>query len=158
MSDELTKYKNDGFVGFVKVADLLDSIKQVPREGGVYIVLRTNNTPMQFLEVGTGGFYKGENPNADLKTLVNKVVKDSITIYIGKGVNLRRRLRELLRFGKGYDVAHRGGCYMWQIADADEMVIAWKLTPNQEPRIVEASMIAEYVNEYGKFPFANRQP
>jgi hypothetical protein len=155
MIDELIKYKNDGFVGFVKVADLLDSIKQVPRKGGVYIVLRTNSTPMQFLEVGTGGFYQGKKPNADLKTLVNKVVKDSITIYIGKGVNLRRRLRELLRFGKGYDVAHSGGRYLWQISDADDLLVAWKPTPTQDPRSVEASMLTDYINEYGKLPFAN---
>jgi hypothetical protein len=60
-----------------------------------------------------------------------------------------------LRFGQGANIGHWGGRYLWQISDSDDLLVAWKKTPNDDPRIVETSMLAEYINEYGKLPFAN---
>jgi hypothetical protein len=155
MCDELTKYKNDGFVGFVKVSALRLSTNQLPDVGGVYVLVRTSNTNMHFLKVGTGGHFKGKNPNVDIETLESNVVPGSITMYIGKATSLRKRIGQLLRFGQGANVGHRGGRYLWQISDADDLLVAWKPTPTQDPRLVEASMLKDYINEYGKLPFAN---
>lgn len=76
-------------------------------------------------------------------------------MYIGKATSLRKRLGQLLRFGAGANVGHWGGRYLWQLADADDLVIAWKETPMIDPRMVEASMLQDYVTHYGRLPFAN---
>lgn len=155
MIDEITKYKEDGFMGFVKVSALRMSLSDLPDVKGVYVLLRIAKTELRFLKVGTGGHFKGKNPNADIETLKSNVVANSITMYIGKATSLRKRLGQLLRFGQGANIGHWGGRYLWQISDSDDLLVAWKKTPNDDPRIVEASMLAEYINEYGKLPFAN---
>lgn len=153
--DELTNYQNEGFNGFVKVSDLRLSTGVLPETQGVYVVIRTNSEKPQFLECGTGGHFKGRNPNVTLSELENNLVPGSNVMYIGKATSLRNRVKQLLRFGAGSNVGHWGGRYLWQLADANDLVIAWKETPMEDPRAVEVRMLTEYVNKYGKRPFAN---
>ncbi len=153
--NEITKYKKEGFNGFVKVADLRLTSGMIPDNGGVYVVVRASDDLPQFLEEGTGGHFKGKNPNVAIAELQNNIVKGSATMYIGKATNLRKRLEQFLRFGAGANVGHWGGRYLWQLADASDLLIAWKETPMIDPRGVEVDMLTEYVNEYGRLPFAN---
>lgn len=49
------------------------------------------------------------------------------TVYLGKGDKLRTRLRTYARFGAGDPkAAHWGGRYIWQLADAAELLVAWR--------------------------------
>lgn len=153
--EEIAKYKGDGFSGFVKVSDLRASSGIIPQSAGIYVVLRVSDNKPQFLGIGTGGHFKGKDPNVSIAELENNIVNGSSTMYIGKATSLRKRLGQLLRFGVGANVGHWGGRYLWQLADADDLVIAWKETPMIDPRMVEASMLQGYVTHYGRLPFAN---
>lgn len=153
--DELNNYKNEGFKGFVKISDLRMSTDVLPRDKGVYVVIRKNDEKPKFLECGTGGHFKGKDPNVSISELENNLVSGSNVMYIGKATNLRNRLKQLLRFGAGANVGHWGGRYLWQLSDANDLIIAWKETPMEDPRTVEIRMLTEYVNKYGKRPFAN---
>lgn len=153
--NEIQKYKEDGFEGFVKVSDLRVSSRVIPQDGGVYVVVRESTDNPRFLETGTGGHFKGKDPNVSISELEANLVADSSTMYIGKATNLQKRLGQLLRFGTGANIGHWGGRYLWQLADAEELLIAWKETPLKDPREEEILMLTEYVNRFGQLPFAN---
>ncbi|MGP1345355.1 MAG: hypothetical protein ACTS3F_01630 [Phycisphaerales bacterium] len=155
----------DGFTGFVKVRDLRDcKLASVPGKSGdlgVYIMLRMAEGVPNFLEVSTGGHFKGRDPSVRLDVLEAKWVPGSKIVYIGKAgapgksATLRSRLRQYLDFGAGRPVGHWGGRYTWHLPDSDDLVVCWKLTPNADPREVERRMIQEFAEAFGCRPFAN---
>lgn len=155
MTTEIENYRKDGFIGFVPVSKLRGNTKVVPESGGVYIVVRESDKAPEFLTEGTGGFFKGKNPNVSIEELKVNYVADSKIVYIGKATSLKKRVGQLLRFGAGSAVGHWGGRYLWQLADSDNLLIAWKPTPTVDPRIEEVRMLEEYVSLHGKLPFAN---
>lgn len=153
--NEIAQYKKEGFEGFIPVARLRGNTAILPEEAGVYVVIRDSETAPQFLKEGTGGFHKGKNPNVSIAELSDNYVADSKTVYIGKATSLRSRVRQLLRFGAGAAVGHWGGRYLWQLADSDDLLVAWKPTPGCVPEIIESQMIRDFVSLHGKRPFAN---
>jgi hypothetical protein len=77
--------------------------------------------------------------------------------YIGKGDNIRDRLYDYAAFGAGRRRPHWGGRYIWQLADRDELVVAWKpCQPEQTAAAFEAELVKSFkaVNG-GRLPFAN---
>jgi len=68
---------------------------------------------------------------------------------------LSKRLNEYRRFGAGKPIAHWGGRYIWQMSDSPALLVAWRETPLEDPRLVEQAYIAEFVRHYGQRPFAN---
>lgn len=157
MEKEIEMYKNDGFKGFIPGKTLRSNASSVPSEPGVYIVVRDSECAPTFLATGTGGHFKGKNPNVDISELQDNYVDDSKVVYIGKANNLSKRIGQLLCFGAGEAVGHWGGRYLWQLSDAEDLLIAWKETPGKEPRQVEKSMIEDFCARHGKLPFANRK-
>jgi hypothetical protein len=63
--------------------------------------------------------------------------------------------RQFAAFGAGKPIGHWGGRLIWQLADSDKLLVAWKETPGEVPRNVETDLITEFRNHYGKPPFAN---
>lgn len=155
MTKEIENYRKDGFTGFVQVSKLRSAASLLPDSGGVYIVVRDSDNSPEFLATGTGGFFKGKNPNVGLEELESNYVAGSKVVYIGKATNLKKRVGQLLRFGAGSAVGHWGGRYLWQLADSDNLLIAWKTTPINDPRAEEIKMLEEFVARHGKLPFAN---
>jgi hypothetical protein len=159
--DEL---KKAGFLGFRTFAELRDGgVNEIPEQQGVYLALRTDTAPPTFLAASTGGHSKRRNPTVDVAILSDAWVAKAITVYIGKaggsGVyeTLRSRIRLYMRFGGGAACGHWGGRFVWQLADAEQLTICWKETPNREPRDVERHIINGFLAKYGKLPFANCQ-
>jgi hypothetical protein len=76
-------------------------------------------------------------------------------VYIGKAANLRRRLREFMRFGAGAPIGHWGGRLIWQLHRSSDLLIAWRETPGEVPKEVESELISDVRAAYGKPPFAN---
>lgn len=155
MENLIKQLKNEGFEGFVTVNQLAQNLNQVGKDGGIYLVLYTNDNAPEFLEIGTGGHFKRKDPNVSLEELAKNWIKGEHIVYIGKADQLNRRLKELLKFGQGEDVAHWGGRFIWQIKEAQNLVICWKYTVNK-PEKVEKEMIQAFKSEHnGERPFAN---
>ena len=60
-----------------------------------------------------------------------------------------------MKFGSGKPVGHRGGRYIWQLADADDLVVCWKVL-STDPREYERQMISDFKTAHNGYrPFAN---
>lgn len=150
-----------GFIGFKTMQELFVDSSQLPAIKGVYLVLNFDNMPPAFLQTGTGGHFKGRNPNISLAELKAKWVEKTLVVYIGKagsdnsGATLKSRLKQYFGFGRGKNIGHWGGRLIWQLANSHKLVVCWKPLPNDDPRNVEAQLIKEFVNQFGNRPFAN---
>jgi len=161
--------KNDGFEGFKTIQDLFSNPTSIPYERGIYLVLYLNNDSPEFLSKGVGGYFKGKDPNVTLHELKSNWVDNTFVIYIGQAGGkragkwssrtLNERISTYMKFGKGYNIGHYGGRYIWQLKNYRDLVICWKPFPNKtrDPKMVESQMIHEFKIIYGKRPFANLQ-
>jgi hypothetical protein len=147
----------EGFTGFVTFNELLESkLADVPTDGGVYAVLRESDEPPAFLENNPGGRFKGKDPTVDISALEAKWVEDCTVIYLGKGDNRRRRLREYARFGAGAPIGHWGGRYIWQLSDSAQLLVAWKVCGEEQSAAgLEGELLQRFLAEHGRMPFAN---
>lgn len=140
-----------GFKGFVTFGDLASS--EVPREAGIYIVLRTALTPPEILKV-TRARAGSAYPLDDLEA---RWVPGTPVMYIGKAEakvgGLRKRLGQYARKGS----SHQGGRSIWQLADQDELLVAWALTPGESAEDVEIRYRSAFADVYERWPFANRK-
>lgn len=153
----INQLKECGFKGFVTVKELKSGRKadNVPSVSGIYIVLRPTTECPEFIYPGTGGFFKDKDPNVSLDELRSNWVEEEPIIYIGQSnTNIKRRLKEYMNFGCGKKVGHKGGRYIWQLADSDNLIVCWKEVENA--RAIEKKMIADFKDKHnGMRPFAN---
>lgn len=155
--------KKDGFYGFHSVSELRNNPDLIPDIRGIYLILKPNITSgEEYLEIGTGGHFKGRNPNVSIDKLSKKWIENVLILYIGKAGGekhpkrtLRIRLEEYLRFGTGEDIGHWGGRYIWQLKYSEELIVCWKALPEEDPETKENEVIRDFKNIYGKYPFAN---
>ena len=158
---EMSTLVEAGFEGFLPIADLRADRSLIPAVRGVYALLRASEQPPEFLQVGTGGHFKGKDSNVSVEELQRNWVSGTHVVYFGKAgdpgraATLRSRLRQYLRFGAGSNVGHWGGRYVWQLADAESLLIAWKELPDGVPSDVETELIAGFRHLHGVRPFAN---
>lgn len=163
MSEDRELLKTLGFEGFKSMSELMAGAKsQIPYQMGVYVILRESNSEPIFMEEGTGGFFKGKNPNVSLSELRSNWVDGTSIVYIGKAggtgssATLNKRLGQYLRFGQGANVGHWGGRYIWQLQDSRDLIVCWKKLSSEEPREMEQKMIEEFKSKHsGMRPFAN---
>ncbi len=147
--------KMDVFNGFVRVFNLRgEALKDIPDVPGVYMVLRDSVERPDFLVRGSGGYFKGKDPNVPLSELCANWVEGANVLYIGKAKSLRKRISQYLRFGDGKPVGHWGGRYIWQLADAQELIFCW-MPVIGDADAVETEMICRFREHYGSRPFAN---
>ena len=151
--------KSEGFAGFVTVADLrCGQDHMIPATPGVYLFVRNNASPPDFLVNGTGGQFKGRNPNVSLKRLADEWVEGAAIVYAGQtDGELRRRINAMIEFGQGRPVVgHWGGRLVWQLKEADRLRVCWKETGPLESRAVEKALIGAFKSLHaGCRPFAN---
>lgn len=157
----IEEIKKAGFTGFKTIDELFKDCSSIPKQKGVYLVLRIIEIPCEFLEVGTGGHFKGKNPNVTIQELQANWVNKACVVYIGKAgaenskATLHSRLGQYLKFGQGRNIGHWGGRLIWQLKDSAQLVVCWKALPNDAPRTVEKELIKDFVRQYGNRPFAN---
>jgi hypothetical protein len=151
------------FVGFVPFSEL--PAAEVPAAPGVYAVLRLSDAPPTFLEASPAGRLKGKDPSVAPASLAKKWLNGPQVLYIGKATRtsagprgLQKRLDDFRRFGAGEPVNHPGGRYLWQLADAADLVVAWNATATSEDAAtLEARMLRDFTEWYNALPFANRR-
>lgn len=157
---DIEQIKKAGFTGFKTMKDLFADSSSIPKIKGVYLVLNLSQKGV-FLTVGTGGRFKGKNPNVSLSELNENWVEDTIVVYIGKAgsetgkATLNSRLKQYLGFGQGKNYGHWGGRLIWQLKNSANLVVCWKTLPTADPRTVEAELIQDFVSKFFKRPFAN---
>lgn len=152
-----------GCVGFLRVADLRAALGHrregmwalVPEGRGAYLVVREGPSEPVFVPVGPGGAFKGRDPNVDVRVLESAWVPGARVVYVGRSSSLRERLRGLVSFGLGRPVGHWGGRYLWQLADASELRVCWRETPDRDPDALRSELLALFESRYGRLPFAN---
>ena len=115
----------------------------------------------QFLEVGTGGYFKNKDPNVPISRLVSHWVEGALIVYIGQSGSgskgtLKKRISDMIKFGQGGRVGHRGGRFVWQIRGVEGLLFCWKEIWEDDPRNVEKELIKTFKSIYGgRRPFAN---
>lgn len=161
MTEEGKVLKTNGFCGFKTIRELKNDISVVPKYRGVYVVLLPKMNEKSFLDEGTGGYFKDKDPNVSIGELEQNWIENSCILYIGKagGANsnatLQSRLKQYMDFGSGKPVGHWGGRYIWQLKNADDLIVCWNMT-DREPSEVESEMIENFKKQHGgKRPFAN---
>jgi hypothetical protein len=153
--------KNAGFTGFKKMSELFADSSIIPKTKGVYLVLNLDKKPVEYLNMGTGGHFKGKNPNVSLDELKANRVDKTIIVYIGKAgkdgssATLHSRLGQYFRFGQGRNVGHWGGRFIWQLKNAKDLVVCWKELPKEDTRTFEQKLIQEFRLKFSNRPFAN---
>lgn len=159
--NDIEKLKKSGFLGFKSVTELIADPNILPNQMGIYLVLNLSNKKPEFLTKGVGGFFKGKDPNISITDLNKNWVEKSKVVYIGKagGINgnatLRSRLKQYLKFGQGFNVGHYGGRLIWQLKNHSDLIFCWLTLTDTEPRELEKKLIADFIKEFGKRPFAN---
>lgn len=165
----LSRYGGRDFITVSEfLADSRSALSKVPSAPGIYFVTTMHPAePDSFLEVGTGGYFKGENPNVSISELRQKWVDGASILYIGRAggtepggrkykATLQKRLEQLLKFGSGKNIGHRGGKYLWQCEDSEDFQIHWYATSkNENPVQLERQLINAFSENYGRLPFAN---
>lgn len=159
--NNIESLKEADFTGFKTVEELWNNRSDIPKEKGVYVVINPDFQKPEFINPGVGGFFKNRNPNVSIEELQRNLVQDSPVVYIGKAgssagnATLHSRIGQYLQFGRGKKVGHWGGRLIWQFKNHRDLIFCWKLTPENDPRKIEMSLIDEYRRQYGKLPFAN---
>ena len=96
--DEIKKF---GFSGFKPMKDLFVDNSVIPHSKGVYMVLNPT-MKSEFVEIGTGGHFKGKNPNVPIAELESNWVSESIVVYIGKAGKSGKLTPRQLGSGKAH--------------------------------------------------------
>jgi hypothetical protein len=80
-------------------------------------------------------------------------------VYVGKAAGrkgLKGRICQLLDFGFGKPVGHRGGRLLWHLKDSGELLVRWGICDAQETDDAETDAIRHFKLAYGgRSPFAN---
>ena len=158
---------------YVRVKDYLkssrDEMSKIPTKSGVYFVIipLAFNTET-FIYPGTGGHYKGNDPNIPIADLKRNWVENADILYIGRAggkrkngeaykTGLKTRIRTLLKFGNMDNKSpHWGGRYLWQYGDSSELLIYWYVCKDNENAVqLETKLINDFKRQYGRSPFAN---
>jgi len=156
--DSVDSLREEGFEGFKSVRELRLSCSDVSKEKGVYLVLYLIGNQPHFLQKGVGGFFNGDDPNVSLAELTSSWVNGTVVLYIGQtGHSLRKRISLYVRFGQGKPVGHRGGRYIWQLQEHEDLVLCWRPChiESDDPSKIEKDMLRQFKAIYEKLPFAN---
>lgn len=129
----------------------------VPREAGVYVVVRPTDAPPEFRKDAP---YRGDAP-VPVAVLEDAWVPHERLVYIGmaslgsKQDGLHRRLRQFRRYGSGGSARHSGGRRIWHLTDHANLIVGWLVTADADARNTERAMIAAFRAQHGVRPFAN---
>ena len=99
MKKEKEQLQKCGFEGFKTVSELMNSCKEIPKEMGVYVVLREKKEKPVILEKRPFNCQEEKYPSYSKSELENEWVEGAQIIYIGKagGLAFKTGLNKRLR-------------------------------------------------------------
>lgn len=147
-----------GFEGFVTFEALRS--RGASKKPGVYVVLRSATTAPVFLAACRAG--KTKDFTEQLERLSENWIPNAEVIYIGLATHgrrrngIHRRLKQLRRTGAGTADSHGGGVWIFQLADADQLLVCWRPADEESDAYVEAlehHLIADFAGraEHGRW-------
>jgi hypothetical protein len=152
--------REDGFAGFRTFAEV--EINRIPQAPGIFAVLQPEEFQKQFLARSTAGVFKKKDPSLPVEKLAAEWVDGAEVLYLGKAGpgskgnrGLRRQIQEFLDFGNGKPPGHWDGRLIWQLANAKSLLVAWKELPPGGLLQAESKYHADFLEAYGRLPFAN---
>jgi len=159
--------------------------QSIPDEKGIYAVIAPDGFSPEFIEDGKYRMKEDGSSKVLKEKLQEKWVANEKILYFGKAggtnldgteqdSNLRERIRKYIIFGLGAEILekagkkaridHRGGRYIWHLANVEQLYFVWKTCKN-EPEDEEYERIEKFGLKYkdirkrtkGKLllPFAN---
>lgn len=145
-----------GFEGWVRFAELHDA--DVPVQAGIFAVVRPDSAaPRRFVSPSPAGWFRDRDPTIDTDELERRWVHGVAALYFGKATRLRARLEQYRRHGAGERIGQWGGRSVWQLDDAADLLVAWRVADTEEDLADgESSLLAAFERRYGTLPFANR--
>ena len=168
MAYSIDDLRNFGFVGFAPFRTWAKGMIIKPGEPdaeGVYAIVRESMARPMFTEEDHS------KPRVTIRTAVEAAehwVPGVQVLYFGKGPlrratsrkrdGLVQRIYEFQQHGYAGGANHYGGKLVWQIGDADQLLIAWKLLPEGTSEAVESGLILGFKETRGIQPYANVGP
>lgn len=148
-----------GWEGFVPL--MTHTSADVPGVPGVYAILRDDGSDPVFLADRPRASARQANTYS-VSDLASRWVAGASVLNIGRGgTSVKTRLRQYRQFGMGVGLNHKGGRSIWQLADGDRLMVAWRQFPvtydGLTTREAESGLIAAFQEAHaGMKPFANR--
>ena len=155
---------------FVLLGDLLAradgpgraSWQDLPAVPGVYAVCLSNWKDRSF--AADAGRARNAQP-AELDLLRDKrhrilAAGPTDILYLGKAgartSDLRKRVRQLVRFGVGRASNHRGGEWLWQLKGIEDAELRMWCCARGNSEPLERELLAQFRGDQGEWPIANR--
>lgn len=132
--------------------------RDLPTRKGVYLIIRQDLSRPQFLKKSVAGWYKALDPTYPQNFIISQWIDGASVLYIGKAggkKGLCQRLRQLVQFGLGEPVGHRGGRLIWHLKDNTALLVRWLESADKDPDRVETTLIRAFKGVHGRRPFAN---
>ena len=146
-----------GFTGWKTFGELTKN--DLPRDRGVYVVMTspTEDVPV-FLSTTVAGTHKGKSLAVEPALLSSAWRRGAEVLYIGKAGGargLRDRLWAYAKQGRGRPAGHQGGRYIWHLPESQDLVVAWRATPDHDSHDIEEALLSLFIEDHGDRPFAN---
>jgi len=149
-----------GFSDGATVSDLhRDRFGDVPLGCGVYVLVRGVTTQPKFRRSSEAGWFKNLDPSYPAANVRDAWVPNARIVYVGKAAGargLRQRVRQLVDFGFGKPIGHRGGRMLWHLPDYEKLLLRWRKCSRSQADSLETRLIGQFKELHGKRPFANR--
>jgi hypothetical protein len=124
-----------------------------------FLIQRDAEGAPRFRIPSAGGWFNGLGPDYPVDIIQSNWVAGAHIVCVGKAaglVGLRRRLRQLIDFGCGKPVPHRGGRLLWHLQDSDELLVRWRIRAPHQAERAETTAITDFKRSHrGLRPLAN---
>ena len=136
--------------------------KDLPDCPGIYAICLPGWTTCPFAADAHLALHAEPADTCLLNAKRNRILAAGYTdiLYIGKAgaktSNLRKRVRELIRFGVGCAKKHEGGEWLWQLEGIHEAQLRMWCCPRGKPERIERKLLEQFRGDHGELPLANR--